>query len=225
MSARRTHALIKTKHSTRSSKGFTIVELMFSMAFLGFLMLFIIAAIIQLIGTYNKGLVYKEINQSGRTIIEELTRNIRVSSPSSINSTQVEGGLDRGRVCLAGQAYVWNTPTTNPRNRYTAATGGAEITGVIRVNDTAGTACIPNMSGALPAIDANQQVVLARSNVAIHRFSLQRADAGRLINFSVVFSSTGDNAPVPATDECPAGRLGEYCAVAAFNNVTVATRK
>lgn len=205
---------------TRQS-GFTLVELMLSMAFLGFLMLFVVTAVMQLIGTYNKGLVYKEINQSGRTIIEELTRNMRVSSPGSIAAPVDGGGKSTGRLCIAGQTYIWNSPKTN--NTYASAAGGGKVQGVVRIDDTTGSLC--NSTAPLTKPERDKQVVLARSNVEIHDFSLKRADNGRLITFTVVFSSTGDNAPTPGTNDCPTGRLGEYCAVAEFNEITVSTRR
>lgn len=205
----------QTTHQQRPSSGFTLVELMLAMAFLGFLLLFIVVAMIQLIGQYNKGIVIKEINQAGRTITEELTRNIRTSGVAAVNSQYI----DRGRLCVAGQAYVWNSPTTTPRNKY--QTSGQEVAGMIRVADTAGQYCT---GGATPpAIDRSRETVLARSNVEVRQLRASSADNGRLVNLSIIFSSSGDNAPPAGSNQCQPGRLGTFCAVAEFD-ITVANR-
>ncbi len=201
--------------SKTRAQGFTLVELMLAMAFLGFLLLFIVVAMIQLIGTYNKGLAYKEINQAGRTITEELTRNIRTSGSAAVNSQYVA----RGRLCVAGQAYIWNSPTTAPLNQYQNT--NEAIDGVIRVPDTAGQYCSGDATP--PAVDRSQETVLARGNVQIRELTAKSADNGRLITLNILFSTSGDNAPPNGSNECLPGRLGEYCAVAAFD-ITVANR-
>ncbi|MBL8160026.1 hypothetical protein JNJ66_06245 [Candidatus Saccharibacteria bacterium] len=199
----------------RHTAGFTLVELMLSMAFLAFLLLFIVVAMIQLIATYNKGLVYKEINQAGRTITEELTRNLRVAGAATIN-TQYS---DYGRLCVGGQSYIWNAPDTQPRNRFTG--NGEEIGGVIRVPDTAGRYCSGGTNP--PAVDRAGMTIMAHSNVEIRHTVTHYGDNGRLTRIKILFSSSGVNAPPPGSDECQPGKLGEYCATAYFD-ITVANR-
>ncbi len=197
--------------------GFTVIELMLAMAFLAFVLLFVVTALLQMMRTYNKGLVYKEINQAGRTISEELTRNLRTAKPGSVNiQLQTEG-----RICLGGQAYVWNSPGSD-MNRY--AVDRTPIVGIVRVVDTAKEMCA-KPGGTLVDIPRDQTTELAGGAVQMQRFSLQQADNGNISIITMFLSTAGENAPTSEAGEiiCPAGNAGEFCAVADLST-TVTTR-
>ena len=92
--------------------GFTLVELSFSMIFIALLMISMTMTIIQIINTYNRGLLMKEVNQVGRTVTDQMQRTISSSTPSSTvnivkftnpsNSSEVTGG----RLCLGNYSYI-----------------------------------------------------------------------------------------------------------------------
>lgn len=109
------------------AQGFTIIELMLAMAFVSFLLLAIAMTIIQIGNIYNRGLTLKEVNQAGRSIADELQRNISSGSSFKIdlgtgNRYQQEyagiqssyvvqiNGSDEygGRLCLGQYSYIWN---------------------------------------------------------------------------------------------------------------------
>lgn len=198
--------------------GFTLTELMLAMAFLSFVLIFIVVAMLQYIGNYNKGLTYKEINQAGRTIFEDLTREMRT------NSANVRV-MDKGRLCVGGQTYVWNTPDTSPQNKYDddSVNAGEPITGIIRVTDSTGTLCIVG-GGSIPNIPQEDETIIARSNVAVQSFSAQSGDQGKLYSLKLDLSTSDDNAPVASNGQCSPGRDGQFCATASFET-NIATRK
>lgn len=193
--------------------GFTLTELMLAMAFLAFVLIFVVTALLQYMSTYNKGLVYKEINQAGRTIFEEVTRAMR-SSSANIKV------MDKGRLCVGGQAYVWNRPS-GTNNRY--VTPNTQIQGIIRVPDSTGNLCLES-AGVLPNVPRPGEVVVARPNVAVQSFTASSGDREKIYSLNLVLSTSGDNAPTTGTLECPPGREGEFCAVASFDT-NISTRK
>lgn len=201
-------------HSESRPNGFTLIELMLAMAFLSFMLIFIVLALIQYMATYNKGIIYKEINQSGRTIFEDVTRAMRVAS---VNIRSV----GEGRLCVGGQSYVWNTDTTN--NRYQKS--GAEITGIVRVPDSSGSICSAD-SSVLPDVDPDIVTVIASPDIAVQSFDAKEADEGGLYYLSFKLSTAGQNAPVnfEGDIQCPPGREGQYCALAEFTT-HVASRR
>ena len=116
-------------------KGFTIIELMLAMAFLGTMLIGIAALMMRITSIYQKGLSIRAINTNGREIISDFTRTI-TTSPTHLkvnpsyqgneiktadvmaalaqyhlsveDSTQQYGGI----FCTGSFSYVWNTATT-----------------------------------------------------------------------------------------------------------------
>jgi prepilin-type N-terminal cleavage/methylation domain-containing protein len=52
------------------NKGFTLIELLLAMAFIAFLLLFMVAAILQVTKLYVKGSAIRQINQTGRQLMD-----------------------------------------------------------------------------------------------------------------------------------------------------------
>ena len=77
----------KTPHSriekSSSRSGFTLLELVFSLSFITVLFLTLLALIIYMTGTYQKGLVIRAIDSSGREIIDDITRSISAAPAKS----------------------------------------------------------------------------------------------------------------------------------------------
>lgn len=93
--------------SHANQKGFTLIELMLSMTFIAVLLVAIALTTIQISTIYTKGITLREVNQVGRTVSEELQRNIASSAPFALESRYIErdGG---GRLCLGKYSYAWN---------------------------------------------------------------------------------------------------------------------
>lgn len=205
--------------------GFTLTELMFAMAFLGFLLLFVVNAMMQFMASYNQGLTYKAINQTGRIIFEDVTRGIRTSGE---DSTDIRN-MRNGRLCVSGQTYIWNSEETNHVNRYEGAgpgQPGTEILGVIRVPDNSGGLCSENPLRPLARSYKDEQTVLAPARVSVQVFSASAAGNSTLYKLNLVLSTSDESAleTTGGNATCKGGREGEFCAVAKFETV-IATRR
>lgn len=120
----------------KTRSGFTIIELMLAMAFLGTMLLGIATLVMRITDIYQKGLSLRAINSTGREIISDFTRTINsaptdvainpdVSSDASgtavtaksvaeahanyFLSVEDEGKQLAGVFCTGAYSYVWNT--------------------------------------------------------------------------------------------------------------------
>lgn len=93
------------------NKGFTLVELMISMAFIGILLIVMTLSIIHVSTMYSKGLTIKAINQAGRDLGDALKRdgaNLAGLTVSPIVQPTEQGTGGLGRLCLGSYSYLWN---------------------------------------------------------------------------------------------------------------------
>ena len=72
-------------------KGFTIVETMLAMVFVGTLMIAIATLIINVSETYSKEITVKNVNETARNIIDDLKRSI--SASPTFGGVTVEGNV------------------------------------------------------------------------------------------------------------------------------------
>lgn len=203
----------KLRSETSGSAGFTLVELLLAMAFVGFVLLFIVFAMFQVMGNYNKGIAIKNINQTARSIAEEMSRFVRSTNAEAINVNEVS----RGRLCLGGVSYVWNV-TSSTTNRYTS---GSPVT-MVRVEDPAGTLCLP-AGGPYPNIDPARATTLVSGQIWVQNVQMTISSNQKLADLTIQLSTSGTNAPTGPGGTCEGGRTGEFCAVASFST-TVSTR-
>jgi prepilin-type N-terminal cleavage/methylation domain-containing protein len=207
----------------RANQGFTLVELMLALAFVGFVMIFAITTVIQVMSTYNKGLALKEINQAARAATEDMARIVRGTSTTTIVTSPLTApGGSRARVCFGGVSYVWNF-TNQTTNRYT---DGSVIT-FARVDDPGNALCVA-VSGNYPAVDRTKATELTSDRVWIHQLTVTPAVTG---NFMDIFMqlSTADDITSPSLQydptnvdpvqrvRCRGGNVGQFCAVANFS--------
>ena len=68
-----------TKKANQTN-GFTIIELMIALTFIAFLLIFIVIMTMRITQMYSKGMTLKSINQSSRTIVEQMARDISAST-------------------------------------------------------------------------------------------------------------------------------------------------
>lgn len=87
--------------------GFTIVELMLAMAFVGILILSIAMVTIQIGNSYNRGLTLREVSQAGRTVSDDINRSVGASAPID-RALDYNTTASGGRLCLGLHTYVWN---------------------------------------------------------------------------------------------------------------------
>lgn len=118
------------RNNKKQQKGFTLIELMLSVAFVGSLLVLIALITIQIMGLYNKGLTLKEVNEVSRVVVRDMQQSItsadafriqysKDGAPTAAKSLQdaIESGRDAdyysnpagGRLCTGVYTYVWNT--------------------------------------------------------------------------------------------------------------------
>lgn len=97
----------------RHRKGFTLVELMLSIAFISGLLLAIALLAIQVSHIYQRGTTLREINQTGRELSDLLRRDFLQARAKDIDDSQARIAhgthILGGRLCLGGYSYIWNT--------------------------------------------------------------------------------------------------------------------
>ena len=104
-----------------SKKGFTLVELMLAVAFLGTLLLSIAMLTIQLINIYTKGATMRSINTTASSIMKDLRASIGYSGnyPAVLDTegsrtdyfwrdNSVAAESKYGMFCTGAYTYVWN---------------------------------------------------------------------------------------------------------------------
>ncbi len=118
-------------HQSSKKGGFTLIELMLSMAFIGSLLLVIAAVVMQVTSIYNRGLTIKEVNAVSRVLVRDMQQSIMNSevfalryhranpTPQDIMATNFNqarsNGTDfysnpaGGRLCTGTYSYAWNS--------------------------------------------------------------------------------------------------------------------
>lgn len=74
------------KNKKMSTGGFTIVELMIATAVFSFVLLVTSAGVIAIGRSYYKSLTSNRVHETARSVLDDVSRSIQFSDPSSINS-------------------------------------------------------------------------------------------------------------------------------------------
>lgn len=203
-------------HHANMQKGFTLVELMLALAFISFVLIFATTTIIQVMRTYNKGLAVKEINQTARTTMDEISRTIKASP------TDVTVVASANRACLGSITYVWNY-RSDSLNSYT----DDSRVKFARVNDAGKSLCTPT-AGVYPKVTKANATELLSDSVWVQQLTvaptvgnsffdvfLQLSTAEDAGNPSLVYSWANPNPEQRVV--CKGGNEGQFCAVASFS--------
>ena len=183
----------------QKSQGFTLVELLLAMTFISALLLAIAMTIVQIANIYNHGMIIKEVNQTARTVSEELDRAVNASAnfttdPAARRYVNNQWG---GRLCTGQYSYVWNygsslSEQNTNRNMYSGinnagnttrsgSTTSSEIS-FVKVLDAAAAYCVPDTNGSYAPVDPANAVELLRAGdhtLAIHSFSITSSDTAK----------------------------------------------
>ena len=115
-------------------KGFTIVELLISLAVFSFVMVTIIIAFTQIFASYNTAIYRKTVNDNARNLMSDITAVLRTSSQGSSIVTSDTGN---GRLCIGGTSYVWNAVGGGTAN----TVNGSGKVNVVKITGDDGQAC------------------------------------------------------------------------------------
>lgn len=157
-----------------AKKGFTIIELTLSMAFISALLIAIAITTIQVAGSYNKGLTIKSVTIAGSDISVDIQRSISSSMPFSLDVSSGKYVTDTfgGRLCLGSYSYIWNYGKSINDNTYTNKySSGSNLIRLVKAPDTGGAYCAdPKMNinpyGAIDLLTAGDR------NLSIHSFKI-----------------------------------------------------
>lgn len=214
-----------TQMSHTKERGFTLVELTLAIAFVAFLVLFTVITTLQVMRTYNKGLAVKEINQTSRTIVEELARAVRSATPTSINTAPNDSTPSQSRICIGGISYVWNV-AGGSTNRFSSS-GNPPVT-FVRVNDPGGSLC-QGGSGTYPNVDSAAATQLLSNRVWVQMLTISKNTSTGLATITLQLS-TADDPLNPMLEtvagggvRCRGGLGDQFCAVATLST-TIAMR-
>lgn len=184
------------------------------MAFLAFILLFLVTATFQIMRIYNKGLTVKQMNQSGRTITEDIARTARVATTGSVFIDKVP----QQRLCVGGMSYVWNNPhdTNDGVNRYDDNTP----VDIVRITDPSAEYC-KHPTKQVKKGDVNT-AVLSSGGARIANMTAKRSADLKLLNLNFTVTTTGSNTPklVEGALQCESGGsalFGSFCALAEFD--------
>jgi len=213
-------------------KGFTLIELMLAMSFVGVLLLGIAMTTIQISNIYTKGLTLREVNQAGRSVSDDLKRSIASSpmfdaDPTSDTAKYIvrDGG---GRLCVGRYTYAWNYGS--------ALRGGTGAPAVVnsyddgqavrfaKVDDPSAALCA-DPTVAIPRANANELLSASDRDLAVHKLTLSEGakdtQTGQALYAISLIIGTNDKAQLTTNDtSCkpPAGDGGEiYCSVNQFD--------
>jgi prepilin-type N-terminal cleavage/methylation domain-containing protein len=216
-----------TRHDNTHQAGFTLIELLLALAFIAFVLIFATTTVIQILRTYNQGLAVKEINQTGRATLEDMTRILRGTSTTGVVSLaqtapNVTGPTaNQGRLCLSGISYVWNFRNNNT-NRYT---NGSRVN-FARVNDPGSALCVGS-PGSYPSVNPAQATELISPNVWVQQLTVVPSVSQSFYDVFIQMSTVDDPVNPSQTTNwaaapeqrvvCRGGSAGQFCAVANFS--------
>lgn len=215
-----------TRH--KKFEGFTLVELMLSMAFISLLLLAIAMLIIQVSNIYNKGLTMRAVNQVGLTISSDIQRRLAQASPSMVRSAPDNPDDDPsgGRLCVGSTVYAWNygafVSDANAFNK--SESGAATPIRFVRFDSQGKKYCELVDDAYLPVPSDNVAKLIGdeQANLAIHKFSYKVNQVGSDDTQSVyeVNMRIGTNQTAAIADNgCTVPDSGiddSYCAVNDF---------
>ena len=211
----------------KNTAGFTLVELMLSMAFLSMLLLAIALLVLQISSVYNKGLTLRAVNEAGQLVSSDIQRTLDSASPAAVTHAPDDSVTNPtgGRFCIGTTVYAWNY------GKYLTDTGRFNIfqdgrnDPVRLVKFTKDEKDYCQLDGdTYPPLPSSATDILSSgdSNLAIHLFTISEApvegdDSQRIYdirlelgtNETSVIAGNGCTKPASAVDD-------EYCAVNTF---------
>jgi prepilin-type N-terminal cleavage/methylation domain-containing protein len=203
-------------HHVKHQQGFTLIELMIALAFVAFILIFSTTAVIQVMQTYNKGLAIKQINQAGRTTMEDMSRYLRTADPGVVDVSLVSS---QRRACFGGISYVWNLSNTQDSvaNKYD---DGSTIT-LARVADDSRAMCKLDAFNAYPRVPKAQATDILQSNVWVMSVSMSAPSVDApLMDLTVNLAVAND--PAISSGQCTqGGTVGQFCATSNFTTTVM----
>jgi len=207
----------------KNNAGFTMIEMMLSMAFVAFLMVTIAMTTISMGQTYEKGLTLNSVNESGRAIISDMQSTIQQSS-GGIKTKPV--GTTGGFICFGNFTYAYNTGAALAAGgssllKYSDGPLRAQPVHLAKIPDAGGSYC----SGTALIMGATELLPTGDRNLAIQSMTdpniLNRNNdtLQTLYQISFVLGTNNQAAYLAGNCSPPSAANSDtnYCAVNTFN--------
>jgi len=96
--------------------GFTIIEMMLAMTFVSILMVLVAILVINMTDIFTKGVTIRDLNSTGRLVMDDIVRAIAASPP--LNTADRQSYFvqtpNGGRFCTGVYSYIWNQVVIGP---------------------------------------------------------------------------------------------------------------
>ncbi|HEV2412869.1 MAG TPA: prepilin-type N-terminal cleavage/methylation domain-containing protein [Candidatus Saccharimonadales bacterium] len=192
--------------------GFTIVELLISLAVFSFVLITITVAFIQIFASYNTAIYRKTVNDNARAMVGDITTVLReVSSPSVVNT----GDLGNGRLCIGGTSYVWNAVGAGMNNKV-----NGKAVNVDKITNDAGQACITPGNNV---ITSGTVTSIFNSQVGIQTLTLTQLNGVQNLYKVNLTATTNNGVYLNASGKCKylgSAPGAQYCAQVNLSQVT-----
>lgn len=165
---------------TSKNRGFTLVELTLALAFISFLLLFMVAAILQVTRLYVKGSAIRQINQTGRQLVDDVSASLRTGK-----KLQFQG--EYNRLCVDNTSYIWNSEG-EVVNKFIGETTTTTLR-FVSVKDDGGKLCDTPTTDLIKS----ESTDLIGPDITPLEFSVKQT--GKLWNISLVLATAGSNLP------------------------------
>jgi type II secretory pathway pseudopilin PulG len=177
-------------------KGFTIIETLLAMTGVALMMIAIAVLVMNIGRIYNKGITIKNVNETARSVLDDLNRSIS-ASPAIVGTDPVAHFLpNERRFCTGLVSYVWNewSAETNNWHGHINRLGGTTISHtparLVKVRDTNRDYCRTNPTNANQLLypfvrnEDNPEELLGESaeNLVLYGFVIFRNNDGKNIN-------------------------------------------
>jgi len=107
------------KMISKMKEGFTIIELMLAMTFVSILMVLVAILVINMTDIFTKGVTIRDLNSTGRLVMDDIVRAIAASPPLNTGCPNVGvcnpsnkrfflETTNGGRFCTGVYSYIWN---------------------------------------------------------------------------------------------------------------------
>ncbi|MDQ2973688.1 MAG: prepilin-type N-terminal cleavage/methylation domain-containing protein [bacterium] len=223
-----------TNRAKRFSKGFTIIELMIATVIFSLLLLICLNALVQISRAYYKGISSSKAQEAARSIADELSQSIQLSSDRIMSTIgpagpQVTAGDDAsGILCVGYRSYTYAIDRQAVNNT-SAVPVDKEIRNVMVRRDL-NTCCDQSNANAYkvdltnPISGSDKSMVGENMRLSRLRVAPVAGTDGRLweIQVAIVYGDT-DLIDVDPSNSgrviCRSGTGTEFCALAEVNTV------
>lgn len=220
--------------------GFTLVELAMAMAFVSMLLILITMTVIQISNIYNRGITVKEVNQVGRSLIDDIKRTISQSAGFSlidgekgyVELKDASMNVVGGRLCTRTYSYIWNFAKViaggTPINKYD---GSTKVISFVKVSDNNASMCTSDpVSGNYPLIlpsSASELLNAGDRRLALHNFNISLVEKDNTTSqqlYRIEFMIGTNNQEEIVSDQCKASGNSSDSSYCALNKFTLTVR-